>query len=90
MTGLEHYVEAERLAEAYRSAISDAERMPNDTALQAEERHLAVLNAHALLTKAQLHADLAKVAVVAWEQAKDSILPAGQDWLAAAVTGTAS
>lgn len=65
MNGPEHYAEAERLTAVYRDAITAAEQMPNDTGLQAEERAIAISNAHSLLTKAQVHATLASAAAAA-------------------------
>jgi hypothetical protein len=61
VTRLEHFNEAERLADAYKDAIAAAEAMPADTAALADDRHFAAANARALLAKAQVHATLANV-----------------------------
>lgn len=58
---ISHYSEAERLANAYKQAISDAEAMPDDTPRLAEERYFAASNARAMLDKAKVHAELAHV-----------------------------
>jgi hypothetical protein len=71
VTGPEHYREAERLAEAYKAAISAAEAMPVDTPAQSDKRHFAAMNARALLGKADVHATLSLAAATA------AVLPPG-------------
>lgn len=79
MNGIENYQEAERLAAAYKEAITAAEAMPADTPRAAEERYFAAENARGLLAKAAVHARLAQAAAtvlnpedtearVAWQQ----------------------
>lgn len=65
MNGLDHYREAERLAEAYRDAWNDVEAMPLTSVADTERRLHAADGARLLLTKAQVHATLALVAVTA-------------------------
>lgn len=61
MIGPEHYREAERLAEVYKQAMSELDKMPSDTEKQRMDRLHAQRNVEDLLTKARLHADLARI-----------------------------
>ena len=65
MTGPEHYTEAERLADAYKDAITTAEAMPSESMPEAEARVIALSGARSLLDKAQVHATLALTAATA-------------------------
>lgn len=65
MTGPEHYVEAERLLDAFKQAHLDAEVLPDATVEQFERRAMAISTARVLLDKAQVHATLAHAAAAA-------------------------
>jgi hypothetical protein len=69
MTGPEHYLEAERLCDAYKQATTDVDAMPADTAYQFDNKAFSATQARALLEKAQVHATLALAAATAADQA---------------------
>lgn len=71
MNGADHYIEAERLLDAYKLAHVDAESMPDSTPEQFEKKALALSLARVLIDKAQVHAILAQAAATAYAAVHD-------------------
>jgi len=75
-----HYREAERLADAYKQAVSDVEAMPNATTDQRLSQSLRASLANALLSKASVHATLAVAAAIHDRETGTSVQLHADEW----------